>query len=309
MTEQTWIEGLRKLDPDLDLGPVASGVTVRDLLALHDRVAPPPSFHYDPRAVYRSVDGRDLSLHLYRPHDTALARPGLLFIHGGGWTGGCPTWHLRQCCALAEQGYVAATATYRLAPAHPWPAQLDDVLAAVAWLREHASELGLDPGRLVIAGTSAGGHLAALAALAPGAGLAGAILWYPALDLAVVAEHEVGPDTLAGLFGKPPTAQQLRAASPTHRVSPGCPPVLTLTGELDEITPPWTAEDFHRRLTEAAVENRLVVYRGKDHQFDLYPGGWEDSFAETLAFLETVVGPGIPGQPQARRRSERAQTA
>ena len=151
---------------------------------------------------------------------------------------------LRQCCALAEQGYVAATATYRLAPAHPWPAQLDDVLAAVAWLREHASDLGLDPARLVIAGTSAGGHLAALAALDPGAGLAGAILWYPAVDLAVVAEHEVGPDTLAGLFGKPPTAQQLRAASPTHRVSPGCPPVLTLTGELDEITPPWTAKDF-----------------------------------------------------------------
>lgn len=289
MTAPTWLEALRALEPDFDLGEAAPGVTVADLLALHDRVEPPEGFRYDPAVVY----GRDLTLHLYAPVATAAARPGVLFVHGGGWAGGCPTWHLRQACALAELGYVAASASYRLAPAHRWPAALEDVRAAVGWLRENAARIGLDAERLVVAGGSAGGHLAALAALEPELGLAGAVLWYPAVDLRDFAGTEIGPSALGDLFGAPPSDEQLLAASPTELVHAGCPPVLTLAGELDGLTPVATAEEFHRRLAAAGVDNRLVVYPGKHHQFDLYPGGWEDSFAETVAFLERVVGPGV----------------
>ncbi|HET7572621.1 MAG TPA: alpha/beta hydrolase [Gaiellaceae bacterium] len=288
----TWLEALRGLDPAFDLGEAAPGVTVADLLALHDRVEPPAGFRYDPAVVY---DGGERTLHLYAPVAPAAARPGVLFVHGGGWAGGCPTWHLRQACALAERGYVAASATYRLAPAHRWPAALEDVRAAVGWLRANAAGLGLDPQRLAIAGGSAGGHLAALAALEPELGLAGAILWYPAVDLRHFVGIEIGRSALADLFGGPPSDEQLDAASPTRLVHAGSPPVLTLAGELDGLTPVSTAEEFHRRLTAAGVENRLVVYPGKHHQFDLYPGGWEDSFAETVAFLERTVGPGRPG--------------
>jgi len=262
---------------------------LRDLAALHDHVDPPPGFRYEPAAAYRTVDGRELTMHLYAPVDPEPLRAGVLFVHGGGWMGGCPTWHLRQCCALAERGNVAATMSYRLAPADRWPAQLEDVLAGVAWLREQAPGLGLDRDRLVIAGGSAGGHLALHAALAPETRLAGTILWYPAWDLRAF-EHA---ESLTALLGDAPTDDGREAATP--RVHAGCPPVLTLAGELDTLTPPETARALHRRLDELGVENRLVVYPGRDHQFDLYPGGWEDSFAETVAWVERVAGPlGVP---------------
>jgi acetyl esterase/lipase len=118
------------------------------------------------------------------------------------------------------------------------------------------------------------------------------VLWYPAVDLRHFVGTEIGW-ALTDLFGGPPSGEQLRAASPTELVHAGCPPVLTLCGDRDSVTPVETAEEFHRRLAAAGVENRLVVYPGKDHQFDLYPGGWEDSFAETVAFLERTVGPGV----------------
>lgn len=292
MTPQTWLQALRELDPEFDLEAVAPGVTVPDLIRLHDRVVPPAGFRYDPAALYASPDGLDQTMHLYAPEPLAAARPGVLFVHGGGWAGGCATWHLRQACALAELGYVAATMDYRLAPEHRWPAPLDDVRGAVQWLRANAERLSLDPERLVVAGGSAGGHLAALAALEPANALAGAILWYPAVDLRHFIALELGPERLGDLFGEV-SDDLLRATSPTELVHSRCPPVLTLCGDRDELTPPETAAAFHRRLAEEGVENRLVVYPGKDHQFDLYPGGWEDSFAETVAFLDAVVGPAI----------------
>ena len=176
----TWLDALRDLDPGFPLEEIAPGLTAGDVLALHDHVDPPPGFRYDAAAVYDAEHG--LTMHLYAPEDPAPRRPGVLFVHGGGWQGGCATWHLRQACALAEHGYVAATACYRLAPAHRWPTQLVDVQRAIDWLRANAPTLGLDPDRLVIAGASAGGHLAAFLAVTT-TDLAGAILWYPVVDL------------------------------------------------------------------------------------------------------------------------------
>ena len=288
----TWLQALRELDPALSLDEVAAGLTAGDVLALHDQIDAPPGFRYQPAAVYDAEHG--LTMHLYAPEQPEPPRPGVLFVHGGGWQGGCATWHLRQACALAEHGYVAATIDYRLAPAHRWPTPLEDVKAAVSWLKERAPSLGLDPNRVVIAGASAGGHLAALVAVTTD-DVAGAVLWYPVLDLERFARAGgdvagVSVDAVLDDFLGVHTGPLLREASPITYVTPSCPPVLTLTGGRDELTTPAQMEGFHQALVEAGVPNRLLVVPGKGHQFDLYPGDWEDSFAETLAFLEQTVG-------------------
>jgi acetyl esterase len=300
----TWLDALRELDPAFPLDELAPGTTVADLLALHARTEPPRGFLYYPAAVYDAE--LRLSMHLYAPQDTMTTRPGVLFVHGGGWGGGCATWHLRQACALAEQGYVAATIDYRLAPGARWPAPLEDVKRAVRWLKARGPSLGLDPDRLVIAGGSAGGHLAALVALTPGrfepdarpqvsSAVAGAVLWYPVLDLPSFAGVKadvagISVATVIENFLGASTEALLQEASPSTYVGPASPPILTLTGERDELTPAAHIEPFHRALSAAGVRNRLIVVPGKGHQFDLYPGDWEDSFAETLAFLSETVG-------------------
>jgi acetyl esterase/lipase len=116
----------------------------------------------DPKTfTYRTVGGQALELDLYLPESTEGLRPGVLFIHGGGWNGGRRTqfsWHAKT---LAEAGFVAATASYRMAAVAPYPAALDDCQCAVRWLRAHAADFQLDPARIGAFGSSAGGHLVA----------------------------------------------------------------------------------------------------------------------------------------------------
>jgi acetyl esterase/lipase len=111
--------------------------------------------------VYGRTAHGDLQMDLYLPETELAVRPGVLFIHGGGWEGGnrCQfAWHARD---LAQRGFVTASASYRLSGVAVYPAALDDCQRAVRWLRKHAGELGLDPAHLGAVGSSAGGHLAA----------------------------------------------------------------------------------------------------------------------------------------------------
>lgn len=116
----------------------------------------------DETMVFGVIEQRPLQLDLYLPADGGTAlRPGVLCVHGGGWTGGQRAafrWHCRE---LARRGFVAATCDYRLAAEATWPAQLEDCQRAVRWMRENAVDLRLDPTRIGAIGSSAGGHLVA----------------------------------------------------------------------------------------------------------------------------------------------------
>ena len=120
--------------------------------------------------TYESLAGfRPLILDLYRPVSISTPHPLVLYIHGGGWTSG----HTRHSgafenwpavlAAIAARGYVVASVEYRLSGEAPFPAAIQDVKAAIRWLRTHSSDYGIDPRRAVIWGGSAGGQLAALA--------------------------------------------------------------------------------------------------------------------------------------------------
>lgn len=120
---------------------------------------------------------------VYDPAPGRSGRPLVVFLHGGGWVMCGLDSHDATCRSLAvAAGAVVVAADYRLAPEHPWPAAPDDALTVLLWARDRARALGCDPGRVVLAGDSSGGNLAAVTALrAPGL-VAGQVLFYPPLD-------------------------------------------------------------------------------------------------------------------------------
>ena len=119
--------------------------------------------------TYATRDGAELKLDLYVPTPPAARTPApvILFLHGGGWSGGTRTTGPDFRRYFAADGFAMASIDYRLTPAVTFPANVEDVRTAIRWLKANAAAQGLDPERICLWGTSAGGHLAAVAALAP----------------------------------------------------------------------------------------------------------------------------------------------
>ncbi|MGE0629869.1 MAG: alpha/beta hydrolase [Hyphomicrobiaceae bacterium] len=132
--------------------------------------------------------GGALPLRIYNPIDRCDRAPGLLFIHGGGCVVGDLDTHDTFCRTLcADVGAVVVAVDYRLAPEHPFPAAVEDGMAALSWLSLNAGSLGIDRERIAIAGDSAGGGIAAVSVHETrgrlAAPLKAQVLIYPALDL------------------------------------------------------------------------------------------------------------------------------
>ena len=118
--------------------------------------------------TYASRDGIDLVLDLYLPAKPIRRPvPVVVFLHGGGWSGGTRTTGPDFKRYFAQDGFAMASIEYRLTPSHLFPAAVEDVRTAVRWLKANAAAHDLDADRICLWGTSAGGHLAAVAALAP----------------------------------------------------------------------------------------------------------------------------------------------
>jgi hypothetical protein len=125
----------------------------------------PPDMQADAVEVYKTVGDVKLSLYLFRPpdHKSSDRRPAIVFFFGGGWRAGSPRQFEQQCRYLASRGMLAIAADYRVASRHNVKVVscVADAKSAVRWVRVHAGTLGVDPEKIVAAGGSAGGHLAA----------------------------------------------------------------------------------------------------------------------------------------------------
>jgi arylsulfatase len=224
-----------------------------------------------------------LLLDLYLPADAAdrptgdRGLPILLWIHGGGWKHG--TKERCQLAWLAAEGWAVASIDYRLSWQACMPAQLDDCRAAIAWLRREAATYGLDPDRLFVGGSSAGGHLAALIGTA-GTGAApvqGVIDLFGPSDFASTiasegtaadgeADGPVRPTVMALLGGPgPDLADRARSASPLSHVSADDPPFLILHGDADRIVPVEQSRRLDAALRAAGVASTLMVLPGVGH--------------------------------------------
>lgn len=287
-----WLDEAAKLDPETQAAP---GVTMADMLALHTRPPDPEGAVFAYGVEYARVGERVLKLSVYAREDPSEHAPAAVFIHGGGWHGGDPYFHIRHAHGLAARGYATAVVEYRLGLEAPWPAALEDCEAAVRWLRANASSIGADPDRIGVAGGSAGGHLAALVALTgrddPTRAVQAAVLWYPATDLVGFAEGsgELHP-VVTGYFG-----DERANASPINHVHAGAPPVLTITGSVDALVSVERLQLFHEKLDAVGVANRLVVFEGREHGFDLFPRDWQASFDVMAAFLDETLRPPATG--------------
>jgi acetyl esterase/lipase len=238
--------------------------------------------------------GRELHLDLlaYRPGDR---RPGVVFIHGGGWRTGERSMMAPHASALAAHGYVAATISYRLVDEAPWPAPLEDAKCALRWMRAHADEIGLDPDRLAVAGGSAGGHLAAMVALTPGrfegtggwtstaSSVQAAVYFNPVLDVRGRGPAEDRSRRAGLLLLGHSDARAEAEASPITHIAAGAPPLLTRVGDQDTVAPAARAADFHRALDAAGVPNELEIVPGATHGLPVSdPEGCSQA---TIAFL------------------------
>src|SRR5438874_1270074 len=115
---------------------------------------------FEQNIEFSNPDEQHLQLNMARPKESDKPLPAILCIHGGGFRAGKREGWDARCKKLAENGYVAVTVTYRLAPKYQFPAAVYDVKAAVRWLRENAQKYHIDPNRIGATGDSAGGHLA-----------------------------------------------------------------------------------------------------------------------------------------------------
>lgn len=209
--------------------------------------------------------GRRHLLDVYH-HRGSRGGPVLVYFHGGGFRSGHKHREARPLLhRLALHGWVVLSANYRLAPQVAFPEHVIDAKRAIAWARRNAGAYGGDPGRVYVAGSSAGGHLALLCALAPN---------HPTFD-----RDSGGTDTtvagaislygyVGGLDGPAPMAD---VSSPRDHLHAGAPPVFLAHGDLDTLVVVDDARAFAREL--AAVSSSPVVYaelRGAHHGFDLF---------------------------------------
>lgn len=226
-------------------------------------------------------------LDLYRPAAHGAPTGAVIFVHGGGWSSGSRTWYRAQGRKAAAHGWVAASIDYRLAPKHRFPAALDDVRAAVAWVRAHAPELGVDPNRIALVGGSAGGNLALLAGTTGVPGVRGVVAWSPPTDLTALKGRTLTPLVRDYLGCRAAAcATKARAASPLAQVRAGAPPML-VANSTHEMIPLSQATAFAAAARRGGVDIDLRVIEGTKHSTQYGAAMWP----ETLRFLERTIGP------------------
>lgn len=285
------------------LGPdyrdrLSATYTDLDLSTPLSQLAMPFRLHDDEVEVvkdlpYDTGHGKRGLLDVYRQRDADLTRaPVLLHVHGGAWSVGDKEHQgIPLMLHMAARGWVCVTINYRLSPRDPFPAHVVDVKRAIAWIREHGPAYGADPAFLAVTGGSAGGHLAALAALTPNdpeyqpgfedadTSVQAAVPHYGVYDFAgasggraaqLMRDRFLAPKVMF----KDPVSDlaDFERASPLLRVNAGAPPFFVVHGRSDSLVDVHQARTFVAALRK--VSHRPVAYAelpGTQHAFDVFP--------------------------------------
>jgi acetyl esterase/lipase len=230
---------------------------------------------------YGAVIGyRPLELDLYLPSSDGPT-PVVVYVHGGGWQRGSrrdppPLLDADFYDQIAAEGFAVAAVDYRLSGEAHFPAPLEDVRAAVSWVRDNALAYGLDAERIFLWGDSAGGHLALLAALTGSGGVRAAVAWFPVTDLAGMPSDlaaaggvaDLGSDSReARLLGAPAASvpDLARQASPVAHAHAGAPPILLLHGTADDLVPAAQSIRLAEALRAAGASVELELVPGASH--------------------------------------------
>ena len=236
-------------------------------------------FNVVPNITYLTASGYDAKLDLYVRREATVPQPTVIFIHGGGWTGGT-----KEGRAFAIQPYLAmglnvVNVEYRLAKVALAPAAVEDCRCALRWVIRNAKQYGIDPQKIVVSGDSAGGHLALTTGFLPGtAGLdrqcpgsedlhvAAVVNWYGISDVNELLDGpNMKPYAVTWLGSLTNREEIARRVSPLTYVRAGLPPVLTIHGDADPTVPYTQSVRLHKALSDAGVSNELMTVPGGKH--------------------------------------------
>ncbi len=256
------------------------------------------SIRVDYDLIFAEAEGERLGLDAYWA-ETSRPRPAVLFLHGGGWRQGDKTDVAWQCGYFARRGYACFSSNYRLAPKYQLSAAVEDVKAAVRWIRSNRERYNADPDRVVVLGASAGGHLAAMIGLTrPEDGMEGrggpsgvpaavqaVVCFFSPMDLrppGLAAVPEMMPAILGGTYEENPEAYA--RVSPILYVRSGAPPFFFAHGTDDPLIEPWHSERMVEVLRKAGVYADLIMVESGGH-------GWANRVWQEKVFpaLETFL--------------------
>lgn len=265
-----------------------------------------------PDVAYDDRFGEATTMDVYLPDDELTDRPAVLLIHGGGWSMFSKQAYIKQGRRLAGAGYVAAAINYRLTPDGVYPRAMQDSACALATLRAHAEEWGLDPRRVAVMGYSAGGHLASVlgvaidepdfqpdcaagSTFAPAAVISGAgpqdlreLAWADAVQALIGGTLEEYPD-------------RYERASPLARVRSGAPPFLLIHGTQDLFIDVDQSVAMRDALRAVGTDARLLTLAGGGHLLNSgadvgqvdgsTSADTPEAWAAIIDFLDRTIGP------------------
>lgn len=262
-----------------------------------------PSSHAEVRTdiEYGRAGGESLRLDAAVP-DGPGPFAAVILVHGGGWTSGDKSGGPKRAYIaplhgpLEKAGLAWFSINYRLAPKHPYPACVDDVLTAIRWVKSQAKALRIDPDRIALAGESAGGHLVADAAIRADAAarVAAVVPFYGRFDLSEgLSPGDRLRTNIAALVGRAEfddlSRPLLRAASPVLHVRAGLPPFLLVHGTADTTVPYEQSVQLDAALRRAGVRSELMTIRDGVHGMISWNKVAPDYAGDVAAWLKRTL--------------------
>jgi len=265
-------------------------------------------YDIQPNITYATANGTDLKLDLYLPKNLTKPNPTLVLFHGGGWVDGAKERNIFYLLPYLSMGWTVVNVEYRLARNSLAPAAVEDCRCSLRWLVYHAKDYNIDTSKIVLTGTSAGGHLSLIAGMLPagsvfdrqcptiGGGkwnsptepeikIAAIVNWFGIADVAEIVD---GPNAkhyaMEWLGSRSDRLDLARQLSPVNYVRAGVPPIITIQGDQDDIAPYDATVRMHAALDKAGVPNKLITLPGRKH------GGFDrqemvSSYAAVREFL------------------------
>jgi len=262
-----------------------------------------------------------LDVYAQRTPPNSPATPVVIFIHGGGWVQGTKEGSILQgVLPYVAMGYSVVNVEYRLANVSLAPAAIEDCRCALRWVVAHAKDYNIDVDRIVVAGASAGGHLALTTGMIPASAgmdrtcyttsepkVAAIVNFFGIADVPDMLEGpnkkpfpESWPYTTQWLGNQPNRADIAKASSPLTYVRAGVPPTISIHGDADPLVPYNHSVRLQEALQKAGVAHELVTVPGGGHG-NFSPPEWQRAFAAIEKFLAANVKSARPPSTAGRQ--------